>query len=128
VLVLGGAIGLARCADRIPVISPIIKPDTAETLVQGVQRLDELATAKIAAQVIIPWEENVRIVTQPLSGFLTGEKVHLVVTGEVEVGIDLAELGKLRWPRLAQATGKPEAISNQYRGYLSSATTCSVDF
>jgi hypothetical protein len=64
--------------------------------VQGVQRLDELATAKMTAQVIIPREENVRIFTQPLSEFLTGEKVHLLATGEVEFGIDLAELGRLQ--------------------------------
>lgn len=60
----------------------------------GVQRLNELATAKQIIQVIIPKEENPRILQQPLPEFLTGEKILLVAVGEVEAGINLDELGE----------------------------------
>jgi hypothetical protein len=62
-------------------------------IVQGIHRLNELATAKYTTQVVVTEEENTKIFRQPLPEFLTGEKVLLVAVGEVEAGVDLDELG-----------------------------------
>ncbi len=62
-------------------------------VVQGIQRLNELATVKYTTQVLVTEEENAKILRQPLPEFLTGEKVLLVAVGEVEAGVDLDELG-----------------------------------
>ena len=62
-------------------------------VVQGVHRINELATAKYTAQVVVTEEENSEIFRQPLPEFLTGEKLLLVAVGEVEAGVDLEELG-----------------------------------
>lgn len=95
VLALGAAIGLARYGDRIPVIGPLIEPtQTSETVVQGVKRLNELATAEMTAQVVVPREENVEIFGREVPESLTGEKVLLIAVGEVEAGIALDELGQ----------------------------------
>jgi hypothetical protein len=61
-------------------------------VVQGIQRLNELATVKYTTQVLVTEEENSEIFRQPLPEFLTGEKVLLVAVGEVEAGVDLDEL------------------------------------
>lgn len=63
------------------------------TVVQGIHRLNELATVKYTTQVLVTEEENVKIFRQPLPEFLTGEKILLVAVGEVEAGVDLDELG-----------------------------------
>jgi hypothetical protein len=60
--------------------------------VQGIRRLNELATAKMTAQVVVPKEETVRIFGQNMPEFLVGQKVLLIARGEVEAGIDLDEL------------------------------------
>jgi hypothetical protein len=62
-------------------------------VVEGIQRLNELATVKYTTQVLVTEEENAEIFRQPLPEFLTGEKVLLVAVGEVEAGVDLDELG-----------------------------------
>jgi Protein of unknown function (DUF4230) len=62
-------------------------------VVQGIQRLNELATVKYTTQVLVTEEENAKIFRQPLPEFLTGEKLLLKATGEVEAGVDLDELG-----------------------------------
>ncbi len=95
VLALVAAIGLARYGDRIPIIAPLIEPtQTSDTVVQGVRRLNELATAEMTAQVVVPEEEVARIMGQEVPEFLMGEKVLLIARGEVEAGIDLDELSR----------------------------------
>lgn len=94
VLALIAAIGLARYADRIPIIGSIVEPQTSDTVVLGVRRLNELATAEMTAQVVVEKEENVRIFMQPVPEFLTGETILLIARGEVEAGVDLDELGQ----------------------------------
>jgi hypothetical protein len=94
-LVVG--LGLARYADSFPWLEPIIGQPTEdpETAVLGVRRLNELATAEMTAQVVVTEEqEDAHIFFQRVPGFLVGEKVLLVVRGEVDAGINLDELGK----------------------------------
>jgi hypothetical protein len=62
------------------------------TVVQGIHRLNDLATVEYTTQVLVTEEDNVKIFRQPLPEFLTGEKLLLVAVGEVEAGIDLDEL------------------------------------
>src|SRR5215210_4367157 len=62
-------------------------------VVQGIQRLNELATVRYTTQVLVTEEENAKFFRQPLPEFLTGEKILLVAVGEVEAGVDLEELG-----------------------------------
>ncbi len=96
VLALVAAIGLARYGDRVPWLASLLgePTQTSGPVVQGIQSLNELSTAKMVAQVVVTEEENARILQQPLPEFLTGERVLLVAVGEVEAGVDLAELGR----------------------------------
>jgi hypothetical protein len=96
IVVLAAGIGLARYGDRVPWLADLMgePTQTTESVVLGVHRLNELATAKMVTQVVVTETENKRILMQPLPEFLTGEKVLLVAVGEVEAGINLDELGK----------------------------------
>jgi hypothetical protein len=96
VLALVTGVGIARYGDRIPWLAPILGQPTqnSEAVVQGIQRLNELATVKYTTQVIVTEEQNTRILQQPLPEFLTGEKVLLMAVGEVQAGIDLEELSQ----------------------------------
>jgi hypothetical protein len=96
VVALAAGIGLARYGDSVPWLADLTgqPTKTTETVVLGVRRLNELATAEMVAQVVVTEAENTRILTQPLPEFLTGETVLLVAVGEVEAGIDLDELGE----------------------------------
>ncbi len=96
ILSLAAGLGIARYGDRVPWLANLMgePTQTSESVVLGVQRLNELATAKQVIQVIITEEENARILQQPLPEFLTGEKILLVAVGDVEAGINLDELGE----------------------------------
>lgn len=97
VIVLGVAlgIGLARYGSALPVLGPLfgeVQPNTTTSpvVVEGIQKLDQLATVR--------WTESV-VVTKKIGGgdlkrFLTGEKLVLVATGQVEAGVDLSSLSK----------------------------------
>ena len=61
-------------------------------VVQGIHRIDELATARYTTQVVVTEEENTKIFRQPLPEFLTGGKLLLVAVGEVDAGVDLGAL------------------------------------
>ncbi len=96
IVALAAGIGLARYGDRVPWLADLTgqPTQTTESVVLGVHRLNELATAEMVTQVVVTEEENTRILTKPLPEFLTGETVLLIAVGEVEAGIDLDELGK----------------------------------
>jgi len=85
-------VSVAAGAGLVYLIWNPTEPDEP-AVVQGIQRLNELATVKYTTQVIVTEKENTKILRQPLPEFLTGEKVLLVAVGEVEAGIDLDELG-----------------------------------
>jgi hypothetical protein len=85
-------VSVAAGAGLVYLIWNPTEPDEP-AVVQGIQRLNELATVKYTTQVIVTEKENTKILRQPLPEFLTGEKVLLVAVGEVEAGVDLDELG-----------------------------------
>jgi hypothetical protein len=100
IVVLSVALGVAisdfNFLGRIPVVGPFLfeeKPAQTRTgpvVVEGVQDLDQLATVR--------WKESV-IVTRESGGtdleqLVSGEKVLLVATGDVEAGVNLADLGR----------------------------------
>jgi len=84
-------VSVAAGAGLVYLIWNPTEPDEP-AVVQGIQRLNELATVKYTTQVLVTEEENNQIFRQPLPEFLTGEKVLLVAVGEVEAGVDLDEL------------------------------------
>jgi len=85
-------VSVAAGAGLVYLIWNPTEPDEP-AVVQGIQRLNELATVRYTTQVLVTEEENAKILRQPLPEFLTGEKVLLVAVGEVEAGVDLGELG-----------------------------------
>jgi hypothetical protein len=86
--------GLSQYGHRLPLVGWFFEVPTRTTtspvVVEGIQDLNQLATVR--------WTESV-VVTKQTGGsdlrqFLTGEKVVLVATGEVEAGVNLDELGR----------------------------------
>jgi hypothetical protein len=84
---------LANYGDRLPLLGPLFVEEPARTtispvVVEGIQELDRLATVRWTESVVITRESG----GTQLEQFLTGERVLLVATGEVEAGVDLAEI------------------------------------
>ncbi|MDQ3965217.1 MAG: DUF4230 domain-containing protein [Actinomycetota bacterium] len=87
-------VGLTRYGERLPLIGPFFggagtKTTTSPVVVEGIQKLDQLATVRWTESVVVTKESE----GNSLQWLLTGEKVLLVATGEVEAGVDLASLG-----------------------------------
>jgi hypothetical protein len=93
---LGVAISDLNFLGRIPVVGPFLFEEqpaqtrTGPVVVEGIQDLNQLATVR--------WKESV-IVTRESGGtdleqLVSGEKVLLVATGDVEAGVNLADLGQ----------------------------------
>ncbi len=92
---LGVGIGSFDFMERMPVIGPLLedrppRTTTGPVVVEGIQELDQLATVR--------WTESVPVTRESggsdLERILTGERVLLVATGDVEAGVNLAELGE----------------------------------
>jgi hypothetical protein len=92
---LGVGISRLDFMASLPLVGPLFdeRPErttTGPVVVEGIQRLDQLATVR--------WTESVPITKESggsaLERFLVGEKVVLVAAGEVEAGVDLANLGQ----------------------------------
>jgi hypothetical protein len=84
---------LANYGDTLPLLGPFFVEEPARTttspvVVEGIQELDRLATVRWTESVVITRESG----GTQLEQFLTGERVLLVATGEVEAGVDLAEM------------------------------------
>jgi Protein of unknown function (DUF4230) len=92
VLAAGIGVGLSRYA--LPVVGWIFgSPSTTTTspvVVEGIQDLDQLATVSWKESVIVSRESG----GTELERFFSGEKVLLIATGNVEAGVNLAELGR----------------------------------
>jgi hypothetical protein len=93
---LGVAISDSNFMERIPVVGPFLyeeqqaRTTTGPVVVEGIQDLNQLATVR--------WKESV-IVTRESGGteleqLVSGERVLLVATGEVEAGVNLQDLGR----------------------------------
>ena len=97
VLSVGLGIGISRFdfAERVPLIGPLLQERPAQTktgpvVVEGVRELDQLATVR--------WTESVPVTRQSggdvLERLFSGEEILVIATGEVEAGVDLADLGQ----------------------------------
>ncbi|MGH3148234.1 MAG: DUF4230 domain-containing protein [Rubrobacter sp.] len=94
---VGLGIGISRLdfAQAIPILGPLLEERPSRTtsgpvVVEGVRELDQLATVR--------WTESVPVTRQSggdvLDRLFSGEEVLVIATGEVEAGVDLAEIGK----------------------------------
>ncbi|HET7270567.1 MAG TPA: DUF4230 domain-containing protein [Rubrobacter sp.] len=94
---VGLGIGISRFdfMERVPVLGSLLeeKPPrttTGPVVVEGIQELDQLATVR--------WTESVPVTRESGGDFLdrlfSGEKVLVIATGEVEAGVNLADIGK----------------------------------
>jgi hypothetical protein len=94
---VGLGIGISRFdfMERVPVLGSLLeeKPPrttTGPVVVEGIQELDQLATVR--------WTESVPVTRESggdaLERLFSGEKVLLIATGEVEAGVNLADIGK----------------------------------
>ena len=98
VLSVGIGIGISRFdfAERVPLIGPLLKERPARTttspdVVEGVRELDRLATVRVTESIIVTRESASE---NALDRLFSGEKVLLVAAGNVEAGVDLADLGE----------------------------------
>ena len=93
---LGVGIGRFDFMARVPVVGPFLfeeqpaRSTTGPVVVEGIQDLNQLATVR--------WRESV-IVTRKSGGteleqLVSGERVLLVATGDVEAGVNLADLDR----------------------------------
>ncbi len=97
IVALGVVLGvaLARFGSSLPLLGPIFGEARTETttspvVVEGVRDLNQLATVRWTESVVVTKETDGGALEQNL----TGEKLVLVATGEVEAGVDLSSLGK----------------------------------
>jgi hypothetical protein len=91
---LGLSISRFDFLGRFPVVGPLLfkerpaQTTTGPVVVEGIQDLNQLATVR--------WTESVPITRESggnaLERLFSGEKVLLLATGEVEAGVDLAQL------------------------------------
>jgi hypothetical protein len=100
IVVLGVGLGVALSTqsfmERLPVIGPVLfeeqppRTTTGPVVVEGIQDLDQLATVRWRESVIVTRESG----GTELEQLLVGEKVLLVAAGDVEAGVNLADLGR----------------------------------
>ncbi len=94
---VGLGVGISRFdfVRAVPIVGPLLEERPAQTttgpvVVEGVRELDQLATVR--------WTESVPVTRQSggdvLERLFSGEEVLLIATGEVEAGVDLAEIAK----------------------------------
>jgi len=96
VLSVGLGVGISRFnfVERIPLIGSLLgeKPPqttTGPVVVEGIRDLDQLATVRVTESIIVTRESGGNYLEQLVSG----EKVLLVASGNVEAGVDLSEIG-----------------------------------
>lgn len=93
---LGVVVSNADFMSRLPVVGPLLfeerpaRTTTGPVVVEGIQELDQLATVRWRESVIVTRESG----GTQLERFLAGERVLLVATGDVEAGVDLAQIGE----------------------------------
>jgi hypothetical protein len=94
VLAASIGVGLSRYGYRLPVIGWFfevpVQTTTSPVVVEGIQRLDHLATVRFNESIVITKESGGEGIRQ----LLTGERLILVAQGDVEAGIDLSTLDR----------------------------------
>ena len=93
VLSVALGVGLARYGSTLPIVGSLFgeaesQGTTGPVVVEGIQRLDQLATVRLTESVVVSRQTG----GGDLARSLTGEKVLLVATGDVEAGVDLSSL------------------------------------
>lgn len=110
-------IGLARFGSSLPVLGSIFGEAPTQTtkssvVVEGVRELNQLATVRWTESVIVTKETGGTALKQTL----TGEKIILVATGEVEAGVDLSSLKnddvRVEGERVGIRLPKPEILGS----------------
>jgi hypothetical protein len=95
-ITLGVALSTQSFMERLPLVGPLLyeeepaRTTTGPVVVEGIRNLNQLATVRWKESVIVTRESG----GSELEQFLTGEKVLLVATGDVEAGVNLADLGR----------------------------------
>ena len=116
-VVLGVSISRFDFIGRFPVVGPLLfeeqpaQTTTGPVVVEGIQDLDQLATVR--------WIESVPITRvsggTALERLLSGERVLLIATGEVEAGVNLADIGdndvKVEGKSVTIRLPEPEVLS-----------------
>jgi hypothetical protein len=102
----------------IPVVGPFLfeeqpaRTTTGPTVVEGIRDLNQLATVRWTESVLVTRESG----GTQLERLLTGEKILLVAVGEVEAGVDLADLGQndvqIDGEHVAIRLPEPEVLSS----------------
>jgi hypothetical protein len=81
---------------RIPVVGPLLfkeqpaRTTTSPVVVEGIRNLNQLATVRLTESVLITLESS----GTGFERIFSGERVLLVAVGEVEGGVDLANMGE----------------------------------
>jgi hypothetical protein len=94
-LAIAIGVGLARFGSALPLVGTLFGEQPARTttspvVVEGIQKLDELSTVRWTESVVVTRESG----GSRLEQALTGEKIILVASGEVEAGVNLSGLGQ----------------------------------
>ncbi len=89
VLSVALGVGLSRYGGQLPLIGSLFRDSetrttTSPVVVEGIQKLDELATLRTMQSVVVTKEDPGR-----LGEFLTGEEVIVVAVGNVDAGVRL---------------------------------------
>jgi hypothetical protein len=95
VLSIALGVGLTRFGEELPIIGPLFeeRPEqttTGTVVVEGIQDLNQLTTLRWRGFVFISKESG----GTSLERLFTGEAVRLVAVGDVEAGVDFADLGR----------------------------------
>ncbi len=95
VIAVAAGVGLARYGSGLPVVGWLFgegqpRTTTSPVVVEGVQKLDRLATVRMTESVVVTRNTG----GSELQRFLTGEEVLLIAVGNVEAGVDLSSLGE----------------------------------
>jgi Protein of unknown function (DUF4230) len=97
IVVLSIALGIAltRFGEQLPILGPLFEEEPARTttgpvVVEGIQDLNQLATVR--------WTESVPVTRESggnqFEQIFSGERVLLIAVGEVEAGVNLADLSR----------------------------------
>jgi hypothetical protein len=93
---LGIALSTSSLVGRIPVVGPLLfekepaRTTTGPVVVEGIRDLNQLSTVRWKESVIVARESG----GTELEQLVSGERVLLVATGDVEAGVNLADLGR----------------------------------
>jgi hypothetical protein len=119
VLSVALGVGIARFdfMARIPVVGPFLfeeqpaRTTTSPVVLEGIRDLNQLATVRLTESVLITRESG----GTRFERIFSGERVLLVAAGEVEAGVDLANMGEddvqIDGDRVTIRLPEPEVLS-----------------